>query len=71
VSTNVAFLPGTCCEICSATVGDRILEGLLVCESCAEALATPAPEITLASDERREGPSLEQMVDALLARPVP
>jgi ribosomal protein L37AE/L43A len=69
--TVVVFPKCAACEICTQAVADRTLEGVLVCESCAEILARPEPAYV--HEERPahvSGPSLDEMVDALV-RPAP
>lgn len=66
--SNVVFLPNaTPCEICAAAVGDRLVEGLLVCQGCSQILARPAPVSAEPADDGRFHPApLNEIVDKLL-----
>jgi hypothetical protein len=65
--SKVVFHPCSVpCEVCGDAVGDRMLEGLLVCASCAEALTEPAPSYETLAQARKPHPSLTQVVDTLL-----
>lgn len=64
MTAEIVFLPGCCCEICAQAVGDRILEGLLVCEACAAEFSLGGARIVATQESGR-------VRDQLIALPVP
>lgn len=63
---SVVVFPGYApCAICGQAVGDRILEGLVVCPACAQALARP-PAPSWDPLEQPTGPTLAEIVDVLV-----
>lgn len=69
MSGSLLFFRGLkCCELCEQAVARTQLEGLWLCETCAEQFAAaPAPvQMPAQSDDARFGPSLEDIVDRLI-----
>lgn len=79
MTAEIVFLPGCGCEICGEAVGDRVCEGLLVCGDCAAQFSRGGARIVATQESGRDqlpvrpaalkehrGPSLDEIVDALL-----
>jgi hypothetical protein len=57
----------TACELCGELAGEIYCDGILACRFCAiELAAPPAPMLPADASDKRFGPPLEDLVDALL-----